>query len=189
MWVVVVGGSWGGLTAVETLLADLSPGCDAAVALVLHRAASTHDTLLERALARAVRLQVVAVEDQEPLLPGRLYVAPPDYHLLIEEEKLALSTDPRVLFSRPSIDVLFESAAESHGARTVAVLLSGANADGAEGVRCVRRAGGLTLVQDPATAERPEMPAAAIATGCAEVVATVEQLGSLLQEIVCGARA
>jgi two-component system chemotaxis response regulator CheB len=183
---VVIGGSWGGLNAVESLLATLPGSCDAAFALVLHRSPRTRDTLLEEALVRAVKLQVIAVEDQEPLLAGRLYVAPPDYHLLVEEKRLALSTDPPVLYSRPSIDVLFESAAQSHGPRTVAVVLTGANADGADGLRQVREAGGLTLVQDPATAERSEMPAAAVATGCAEVVAPVDRLATLLQDVVCG---
>jgi two-component system chemotaxis response regulator CheB len=186
---VVVGGSWGGLAAIERLLAPLTPGCDAAVVVVLHRGTQGLARGLEDVLSRALALPVIAVEDKEPLVPGRVYVAPADYHLLVEEGELALSTEEPVRFSRPSIDVLFESAAEVYGARTIAVVVTGANDDGAAGARRIRAEGGTVLVQDPATAERAEMPRATIATGAAEVVAPIDELAELLADLVTpGAR-
>jgi two-component system chemotaxis response regulator CheB len=109
-----------------------------------------------------------------------VHVAPPDYHLLVEPGEFALSVDEPVRFSRPSIDVLLESAADAYGSRLVAVILTGASADGAVGLQRVRRLGGQTIVQDPGTAERREMPEAAIASGAAEHVVPLEQIAPLL---------
>ncbi len=181
---VVVGASWGGLDAVERLLAPLAADCAAAVVVVIHRSAHGLVAGLESLLARVLSVPVVAVEDKEELLPGRVYVAPADYHLLVQEGELALSTEEPVRFSRPSIDVTFESAADAYGSSTIAVVLTGANADGAEGARAVRAAGGIVLVQDPATAERREMPDATIATGVANVVAPLDALADLLRQLV-----
>ena len=102
------------------------------------------------------------VEDKQPIAPAQLYVAPPDYHLLVEAGHFSLSTEEPVRFSRPSIDVTFESAAETFGARTVGVVLTGANEDGARGLKRIVEAGGYAIVQDPATAEMPIMPEAAL---------------------------
>jgi two-component system chemotaxis response regulator CheB len=131
-------------------------------------------------------LQVVEAADKERLDPGTVYVAPPDYHLLIDGPELALSTDALVNYSRPSIDVLFESAADSFEHRTVGVILTGANADGAAGLAAIRRAGGLGIVQDPAGAERPEMPRAAIQTAGADRIVELSAVGPLLTDL-CGA--
>lgn len=184
---VCVGASWGGLAAVERLLSPLTADCDAAIVVVIHRHPQGLVHGLEDLLSRALKLPVVAVDDKEPLVPGRVYVAPADYHLLVDEGELSLSVEEPVRFSRPSIDVTFESAADAYGDATVAVVLTGANADGAEGARAVRAAGGVVLVQDPATAERREMPDAAIATGQANVVAPIEELGALLRQLVTSA--
>lgn len=111
------------------------------------------------------------VDDKDELVPGRVYVAPADYHLLVEPGGFALSTDERVQHSRPSIDVALESAADAYGAAVVGVILTGANADGAQGLARVKRRGGVAVVQDPADAERGTMPAAALAA--TEVDATL----------------
>ncbi len=186
---VVIGASWGGLRAVERLLAPLGPAFGAALVVVIHRSPRGLAAGLENILSQSVSIPVVVVEDKEPLLPGRVYVAPADYHLLVEEAELGLSTEEPVRFSRPSIDVTFESAADAYGDSTIAVVLTGANEDGAQGARAVRAAGGIVLVQDPATAERPEMPAATIATGAANVVAPLDELAELLRQLVMPAAA
>jgi two-component system chemotaxis response regulator CheB len=186
---VVIGGSWGGLVALERLLAPLSTGCDAAIVVVLHRSPQGLVHGMESLLSRSLSLPVITVDDKEPLLPGRVYVAPADYHLLVDEGELSLSVEEPVRFSRPSIDVLFESAADSYGESTIAIVLTGANEDGAEGARAVRNAGGVVLVQDPATAERREMPEAAIATGAATAVAPLDDLADLLRQLVTTADA
>jgi two-component system chemotaxis response regulator CheB len=172
---VAVGGSWGGTAALRTVLRGLGDAFDAPIVVVLHRAARSNDELLERILRDGVARDVCEVDDKTPLTPACVFVGPADYHLLVEEGWLALSTDAPVNFSRPSIDVLFESAADAYGAGVVAVVLTGANDDGAVGVRRVLERGGRVVVQDPAGAERAEMPNAAIAAarsvgGRAEIV-------------------
>ena len=184
-FLVVVGGSWGGTAAVSTLLGRLTDACRAAIVIALHRAPTTDDKVLVGSLQRHSVLPVVEAEDKLPLAAGHVVLAPADYHVLIEQDHVALSTEAPVRFSRPSIDVLFESAAESWGDRVAAVVLTGANDDGARGVVAVKAAGGMAFVQDPATAERTEMPAAAIATGAvdrvlpvAAIAAAVDTLGA-----------
>ena len=174
-----IGGSWGGTNAVAALLQALPDDFRLPVVLALHRSPSSDGTLVA-ALQRHTRLQVVEAEDKMALEPGVLVIAPADYHLLVEDGHLALSLDAPVRFSRPSIDVLFESAAEAYGERLVAVLLTGANDDGARGIVAVKQRGGRTYAQDPATAERPEMPAAAIATGAVDRVLPVRAIAAAL---------
>ena len=158
--VVVVGTSWGGLAALRTLVAGLPDSFQMAVILVQHRHKDS-DHLLRTLLQERSTLEVCEVEDKMPLEHGRIYVAPPDYHTLVEPGHFALSTDAPVRYSRPSIDVTFNSAADSYAHRTVGIVLTGANADGAEGLRRISDRGGLALVQDPASAESRLMPAAA----------------------------
>ena len=181
---VVIGGSWGGFEAVCLLLRRLPPDPAPPMVIVLHRSQKSAHGALEAMVRDCSRAPVVPVEDKEPLRPGCLYLAPPDYHLLIEDGSLALSTDDLVQFSRPSIDVLFESAADQYGEGLVGVLLTGANADGAAGIRRIKLRGGTTMAQDPATAVRPEMPQAAIDTGMVDVVADIEGLAARLGELV-----
>ena len=158
--IVVVGASWGGLAALSCLIGGLPPDFDVPVAVVQHR--SRHlDNLLTGLLQDATRLTVVDVEDKEPLLPGSVYVAPANYHMLVDNGHLSLSTDPFVRFSRPSIDVTFQSAADTYPGSTIGVILTGANDDGARGLRYIVDRGGRAVVQDPATAESPVMPHAA----------------------------
>ena len=181
--IVVIGGSWGGFDAATEVLRDL-PSLDVPVVLVLHRAASTDD-VLERALAQRSSKPVCEADDKMPLDPGCVYLAPPDYHLLVEDGHLGLSIDAPELYARPSIDVLFESAADAYGPGTVAVVLTGANADGAKGAQRVRHRGGTVIVQDPATAVRPEMPAAAV--DVATHVVPLEEIAPLVARLCGGA--
>ena len=183
---VVMGASWGGMVAIGSLLEALPAGYELPVVVAQHRTADTNEDLLERTLARQSTLEVVQMTDKEPLEPGRVYVAPADYHVIVERGHLALSTEDVVQFARPSIDVLFESAASAYEGRTVGVLLTGLNEDGAEGLAAISAAGGFTLVQDPATAERAEMPRAAIERGAAKRVLPLEDIGAVLASLRAG---
>ena len=179
---IAVGASWGGMRAIASVLDALPGDFEIPVVVAQHRPAGAGDEMLEQVLARASKLEVVAATDKEPLAAGRVYVAPSDYHLIVEPGHLALSTDAPIEFSRPSIDVLFESAAYAYGARAVGVLLTGVNQDGAAGLARIAAAGGFTIAEDPATAERSEMPAAAVKRGAARRVLPLERRGPFLAE-------
>ena len=158
---VVIGASWGGLNAMSKLFSAM-PG-DFAVPIVVVQHRSRHaDNLLASLLQDVTPLRVVDVEDKEPLDPQSVYIAPANYHLLVETGYLSLTTDPLVRFSRPSIDVTFMSAGDAYRAGTVGVVLTGANDDGARGLRHIVDRGGKGIVQDPTTAESVAMPAAAL---------------------------
>ena len=160
---IVVGGSAGSIEALGQVLPALAPTLAAPVIVVLHLPRE-QPSLLQSIFAPRCRLPVREAQDKEPLGTGGIYFAPPDYHLLVDAGPvLALSIDPPVHFSRPAIDVLFESAAHVYGARLTAVLLSGANSDGAQGLRAVQRAGGTTIVQSPDSSYATAMPQAALA--------------------------
>lgn len=158
---VVVGTSAGGLRALELVLRGLPGDFPLPIVAVQHRAKESTEAYADVVGASAA-LPVREVEDGERLEPKCVYLAPPDYHVLVEPGRLVLSIDDAVSFSRPSIDVLFESAADAYGAGVLGILLTGANADGARGLRRIEQAGGVAIVQDPRTAESPEMPAAGI---------------------------
>lgn len=175
---VVVGASWGGLAAISRLLGDLSPDLGIAVALVQHRASDQAG--LAGLLATRARMPVHDVEDKGPIEPGRVYLAPPDYHLLVEPGRFSLSTEERVQYARPSIDVLFESAADAYAERVIGVILTGANEDGAAGLARIKERGGVAIVQDPASAERGTMPAAALGATVADAVLPLEEIAPFL---------
>jgi len=138
-------------------------------------------------LDRSCPLRVTEARDKEPLQAGQVYLAPPNYHLLVEcNGSLALSADEKVNWARPSIDVLFESAVYAWGGDLVGVLLTGANADGVRGLQRIQERGGWTLVQTPESAECPEMPRAAIAAGCAGEVLSIPQMGQRLSVLGSG---
>jgi two-component system chemotaxis response regulator CheB len=177
---VAVGASWGGLDAIRTIVSALPPDLDAAVVVAQHRAPESHPTALRDLLGAATRLHVCEAGDKDVLRAGTVYLAAPDYHLLVEDGTLALSVDEPVLYSRPSIDVLLQTAAESFRERCVGVVLTGANADGARGLARVVELGGLGIVQDPAGAERDEMPRAARAAVPEAHVVPLEEIASLL---------
>lgn len=175
--VIVIGASAGGLKALEVLLGGLPRGFAVPIVAVQHRARESSDTYAE-VLGRLTPLPVREIEDEEKLRAPGVYLAPPDYHVLIEPGRIALSIDDPVSYSRPSIDVLFESAADVYGAKVLAVLLTGANADGSKGIARIKQAGGVAIVQDPHTAESPEMPAAAIASAPVDRVLPLEEIAA-----------
>lgn len=177
---VVVGGSWGGLAASVLLLRALPAPLAVPVLLVLHRAHASEATVLECVLARGCGHPAREIGDKDRMLAGMIHVAPPDYHVLVERGQVSLSVEGPVNYSRPAIDLAFETAALAYSDRLVAVLLSGAGRDGAAGLSAVRRQCGRTMVQDPAGAECGEMPRAAIATGHADLVDDLPGLGRRL---------
>ena len=181
---IVVGASWGGLFALRDLLAGLPDGFRTPIAIAQHRSPeSTHDAFVDL-LGHFSPVPVTEASDKEPIEPGHVYVAPPDYHLLVEQGRFALSTEAKVRFSRPSIDVLFESAADAYGSQVAGVILTGSNADGARGLQAIQRRGGLAIVQDPATAERSEMPRAALDAVPSARVLALEDIAPVLTEAV-----
>jgi two-component system, chemotaxis family, protein-glutamate methylesterase/glutaminase len=181
--VVVIGASWGGLKAIEQLLAALPGDFPVPIVIAQHRDADSEDELLAKLLGRHTELRVADADDKAELVPGTVLLSPPGYHLLVSEECVELSVDAPVQFARPSIDVLFDSAAETFGHRVLGVLLTGANSDGAEGLAEIARRGGRTIVQDPDTAERPEMPRAALARLQPDHVLALEDVARLLREV------
>ena len=180
--VVVIGSSLGGLHAVSTVLAALPQGFHLPIVIAQHRATvPPSDGELQTIWQRQTSLVVGDAEDKAPIVPGRVYVAPADYHLMIESRhRLALSTEGPVLWARPSIDVLFETAAEAYGESVIGVILTGASADGSQGLRAIRARGGCALVQEPTSAECDVMPRAALAATSANQVLGLCDLGRLL---------
>jgi two-component system chemotaxis response regulator CheB len=161
--VIVIGGSAGALDGLAVIFAALPTTFAVPVVVVVHLAPNPPN-LVPSALGRTTSLRVVEIEDKQPLAAASVHVAPANYHVLIERDAtLALSIDEPVHFSRPSIDVLFESAAAAFGPAVVGVLLSGANEDGALGLWHIAEAGGVAIVQDPTTARHAIMPSAAVA--------------------------
>ena len=154
---VVVGTSTGGLHALTRLLSALPASYRLPILIVQHRSKDS-DERLSGLLRAASSLPVREAEDKEPLRGPGVYLGPPDYHLLVELDSIALSTEEPVTFSRPSIDVLFESAAYFHGRAVIGVLLTGANQDGTRGLLEIKQRGGYVIVQDPASAESGFMP-------------------------------
>ncbi|PYO48721.1 MAG: chemotaxis protein CheB [Gemmatimonadetes bacterium] len=168
--VVAVGTSWGGLSAMRTLLGGLPEDFPIPIVIVQHRGKDT-DQMLSRLLQEATALSVCEIEDKDVLEPGRVHVAPADYHVMLEPGFASLTIEEPVRFSRPSIDVMFDSAAATYGEHAVGVVLTGANEDGASGLAHIVGRGGRALIQDPKTAEVAIMPQAAIrAVPSAEVL-------------------
>jgi two-component system, chemotaxis family, protein-glutamate methylesterase/glutaminase len=187
--VITVGASLGGLQAIMGVLRPLPADLPVPILIVQHRGAAS-DSRLVAMLQEHTALKVLEAEDKAPLAPGTVYVAAPDYHLLVEEPgAIALSTDAPVRSARPSIDVLFETAADAYGPGVLGVLLTGASADGASGLARIKAAGGKAIVQDPATAECATMPAAGIAAAPVDYILPLESIGEYLVTLVEGRRA
>jgi two-component system, chemotaxis family, protein-glutamate methylesterase/glutaminase len=178
---VVVGASFGGFDALKVLLGALPAAYPAPLAIVQHQGSPGNG--LSSLLQRYTSLVVVDAEDKEDMLPGVAYVAPPGYHLLVERGSLALSVDPPVSHARPSIDVLFESAADVYGPGVIGVILTGTGRDGAAGLAHIKQRGGRTIVQDPATATRAAMPEAALAGSIVDWILPLELIGPRLVEL------
>ncbi|HEY6642041.1 chemotaxis protein CheB [Povalibacter sp.] len=183
---LLIGGSAGALGVVRTILQCLPVTLDLPVIALLHLSPSPPDTLTGL-LARECPLPVKQAEDKEPLAPGTVYVAPPGYHLLIESHRaFALSADPPVHYSRPSIDVLFESARDVYGRDLVAILLSGASVDGAAAMQEIHAAGAVTIVQTPASADATVMPQAALQLFDPTFLWTPDQMALQLPALLTG---
>lgn len=181
---VVIGGSAGSLDSILKIVAAVEEAVDVAFVVVVHRGKSG-DSILADLLSSQTSLVVKEVEDKELILPGTIYIAPPDYHLLLENEyTFSLDASEKVNYSRPSIDVTFESAALVYGPALVGVLLSGANADGAVGLKNIADAGGFTIAQQPATAEVGYMPQQAINMTKVSVILEGEDIGVFLRTLL-----
>jgi two-component system chemotaxis response regulator CheB len=177
---IVLGGSAGSLQVIMELVPAIPDGFPVPLLLTLHRN-GIFESGLEELLASRTRLRVREVEEKEPIEPGTIYICPSDYHVLIEKDhSFSLDYSERVHYSRPSIDVCFRSAADAYGPQLLAVLLSGANQDGAEGLEYVRMKGGTTVVQDPATADVPVMPQSAISLLAPDHILTPGEMPALI---------
>lgn len=180
---VVIGTSAGGVEALSIVLGGIRGEASFAVLVVLHLPKDRR-SLLPEILARKCALPVLEAVDKQPVAPGTVYIAPPDYHLLVDDgPQLALSIDEPVHYSRPSVDVLFDSAADAYGKRLMGIVLTGANQDGAEGLLAVQRAGGVTVVQDPQTAQASLMPYSALQRLQPDHLLPLEGIADLLRRL------
>ena len=180
---VVIGASAGGVQALAQLLPAFAQGTKAAVFVVLHLPRD-RPSLLAEVFSPKCALRVREAQDKEPVAPGTVYFAPSNYHLLVDDgPQLALSADDLVHHSRPSIDVLFESAADVYREHLLGVLLTGANEDGAEGLAAVHDAGGITVVQEPETAQAPTMVLSAMHLRAPHHVLPLSRIAELLQTV------
>jgi len=184
--IIAVGASLGGLDACQTLLRGLPPAFACPIAIVQHRRPEVDGRLVELLNGRS-SLPVVEPDDKERIEPGHVYLAPPNYHLVVEDGFFSLSLDAPVLFARPSIDVLFESVADSYGPAAVAVMLTSSNDDGASGAHAVKAAGGRVIIQDPATAKAPEAPRAVLAAVAVDRILQLEEIAGYLVELCAAA--
>ncbi|WEK34596.1 MAG: chemotaxis protein CheB [Candidatus Pseudobacter hemicellulosilyticus] len=182
---IVIGGSAGSLDVILKQLPALRDNLPVAILLVLHRkAGSSNEDILVDLLSTKTSWKVREAEEKEMITQGTIYVAPADYHLLLEsDQSFSLDVSEKVNYSRPSIDITLESAAEVYGARLLAILLSGANADGAEGMQAVKTAGGLCVVQDPASAEVGYMPQQAIDQVMVDKIVPADHLAAFINEL------
>lgn len=164
----------------QEILPHLPEGYGIPLAVVQHRAKDS-TPLLASILRRYTKINIVEPDDKSQIRAGTLYLAPANYHLQVEAAGVfSLSVDPPVRYSRPSVDVLFDTAAEAFGGDVIGLVLTGANDDGAEGVRAIKNSGGIVVVQDPATAESPEMPRAALAATDVDHILRLDQIGPFL---------
>jgi two-component system chemotaxis response regulator CheB len=181
---VVIGASWGGLYALMEVLGALPTDFPAPIAVVQHRSHDDSDsTRLAHVLGRYSTLPVCDADERAQIEPAHVYLAPSDYHLLVERDHFELTVDDLVQYSRPSVDVLFESAANAYGPGVVGVLLTGFGRDGAAGMARVKAQGGTTIAEDPASAMQPAMPQAAIDRGVVDEVLALDAIAPRLVEL------
>lgn len=181
---VLIGGSAGSLEVVLKIVSALDFTGQFAIVIIVHRK-NTPDTILSDLIATKTDWPVKEVEDKEQLLAGTIYLAPPDYHLLFEDHHtFSLDGSEKINYSRPSIDVTFQSGAEIFGSSVIAILLSGANADGSQGIKAIADQGGYTIAQDPATADVSYMPASAIKNARISEILPAEKIGSRVAQLL-----
>ena len=180
---VVIGGSAGALQALSIILRDLPAGYGLPIFIAVHLPPGRKSVLAE-VLQSKCQITVSEAQDKEPIFAGTAYVAPPDYHLLIEKDgTLALSSDEPIFYSRPALDVLFESAADAYGPSLVGVVLSGASGDGAKGLKSIENAGGVAIVEDPGAAYASTMPMAALNACSGAKSFSLDQLAEYLKSL------
>ncbi|MGH8492080.1 MAG: chemotaxis protein CheB [Moraxellaceae bacterium] len=186
--VLMLGASWGGVEVLSNLVAALPADWWLPVVIVQHQHPNSGNAL-QRILSRLTTLPVIDVEDKDKMVPAHVYIAPANYHLLVEQDgSFSLSLEAPVNFSRPSIDVTFTSLSRVYQQRCISAVLTGANDDGAEGTRVIKAGGGYTIAQQPETAEAPIMPAAAIATGAVDAILTPQEIVPALLRLLDGNR-
>lgn len=183
--VIVIGTSWGGLDAVSRLLDGLHDDVRQPIVVAQHRSADSEDGALANLLSHHTKRTVCDPDDKTELEDYHVYLGPPDYHVLVEDGHVALSTDDLVQYARPSVDVLFESAADAYGEHAIGIILTGANADGAQGLARIKETGGVAIVQEPETSLRRTMPDAAIAATHADAVLPIEEIPNFLYGLCC----
>lgn len=180
--IIVIGASAGGVDALRTIVAGIPRDLDAAVFVVLHIGAHRSD--LPRLLTRSGDLAAHHAKHGEAIVAGRIYVAPPDHHMIVENDTVVLTRGPRENWARPAIDPLFRSAARGYGGNVIGVVLTGGLNDGTAGLFAIKAAGGTTIVQDPADCHAPEMPQSAIANVAIDHVVPATAIGALLVRLV-----
>jgi len=184
--VVAIGASAGGVEALHAVVTAL-PGDFPVPVLIVQHMDPRHKSMLAGLLGRRCKLRVKQAANDEAIEFGTIYIAQPDMHLIVRGDRLVLTDTKLVHFSRPSIDLLFESVADVYGDRAIGVILSGSGVDGAAGIRAIKSKGGTTLIQDPSTAAHAGMPQAARATGCVDVTLPLEEIGPALVSLVAPA--
>ncbi|WP_207513987.1 chemotaxis protein CheB [Longitalea luteola] len=182
--IVVIGGSAGSLEVILEIANNLPLLPTVVIIIVVHRKID-NDSILEELIAHKTKYRVKEVEDKDAIIPGTIYIAPPDYHLLIENKHcFSLDTSEKVHFCRPSIDVTFESVAETFTSRVIGILLSGANIDGAEGLACIKQLGGYTMAQTPESAGIDIMPKQAISRNIVDKIVEPQDISKEIVQLV-----
>lgn len=181
--IVIIGASLGGLNAVKAIIEKIPADFPLPIVIVQHREPKA-DPILQLLLADYGNLKVVEPDDKDEIKAGNIYVAPPDYHLLFEGNHFALSQDLPVNYARPSIDVLFESAADAFGEKVIGIILTGSSKDGASGLAAVKKNGGFAIVQDPSTAESNVLPEAALALVADAEILQLDEIASFMIKIL-----
>ena len=181
---IVIGVSMGGFDAISKILTPLPLTFPLPIIIVQHISPDIYDRFIIQYLNRKCRLKVKEAYDKESIKSGYVYFAPANYHLLIEKKlTFSLSDDKKVKYCRPSVDVLFETAAEAYNEFLIGIILTGANDDGADGIKKIKKRGGLTIVQNPKAATAPQMPQAAINSSKIDYILTLSEIAELLIKI------
>jgi two-component system chemotaxis response regulator CheB len=182
--ILAIGTSAGGIDALKRVLTSFSYTGEVAIVIVQHLSPQ-NKSYLSKIISDAISANVKEIEDKMPIERGTIFIAPPNYHVLIEKTgTFTLTTTEKVCYARPSIDVTFDSIADTFGKRVIGILLTGANHDGGEGLKQIKMAGGYTIVQNPKTAEAPEMPSYGIEKAVPDEIIDLDNIGVRLNEIL-----
>lgn len=183
--IVAIGSSAGGIRAIEVLLGALSADLPVPVLIVQHLD-PWHRSMMAEIMQRRSRMKVKEAEDGEHINPSVVYIAPPNRHMLVTDGRISLTSTAFVHFSRPSIDLMFESVAATYEDRSIGIILSGTGRDGAMGIKAIKGKGGITIAQNPATCEHSGMPEASIATGMVDLILQLPDIARAIVELTTG---